>query len=306
MNMASTDRATRKTTMETVLQGKKSIVRITPDRPTVLIGRRVSPAMRRRPAGEPVVSYAEIAKNEALAQVAAGADVINVNVSSSDLDQAEALPYAVKAVQEAIEVPISIETSSPEALASALKMCQSKPLINAINGQKQSLGQILPLVAEHGTAVIGRCEDEEGIPDDPYGRLEIARRIIERAEALGIPREDVLIDCLTQTVEADPEAALITLETVRLVRAELEANMTLDVSAISAELPNYATLHQALLTVAIAEGVNAPIVNVARDRQTILAMDVVLGREDATARYISYYHYRRSGMRSMVDWELVG
>jgi 5-methyltetrahydrofolate--homocysteine methyltransferase len=269
--------------METILQGKKNTVRIAPDCPTVLIGKRVSRAVRRRSAGEAVVGYAEIAKNEALAQVAA----------------------AVKAVQEAVEVPLSIETASPEALTAALKICQSKPLVNAINGQERSLSQILPLVAEHGTAVIGRCEDEEGVPDDPYGRLEIARRIIERAETLGIPREDVLIDCVTQAVEADPEAALITLETIRLVRTELEANMTLDISAISAELPNYATLHQALLTVAIAEGVNAPIVNVARDRQTILAMDVVLGREEATTRYIRYYHYRRSGMRSMVDWELM-
>ncbi len=291
--------------METILQGKKNTVRIAPDCPTVLIGKRVSRAVRRRSAGEAVVGYAEIAKNEALAQVAAGADVINVKVGTTDLDQAEVLPHAVKAVQEAVEVPLSIETASPEALTAALKICQSKPLVNAINGQERSLSQILPLVAEHGTAVIGRCEDEEGVPDDPYGRLEIARRIIERAETLGIPREDVLIDCVTQAVEADPEAALITLETIRLVRTELEANMTLDISAISAELPNYATLHQALLTVAIAEGVNAPIVNVARDRQTILAMDVVLGREEATTRYIRYYHYRRSGMRSMVDWELM-
>ena len=170
---------------------------------------------------------------------------------------------------------------------------------------RHSLSQILPLVAQHGAAVIGHCEDEEGIPDDPYGRLEVARRVVERAEALGIPREDVLIDCLTQAIEADPDAALITLETVRLVRAELEANMTLDISAISSELPNFAALHQALLNVAIVEGVNAPIVNVARDRQSILALDVLLGREEATARYIRYYHYRRSGMRGLVDWELL-
>jgi 5-methyltetrahydrofolate--homocysteine methyltransferase len=291
--------------METVLQGRKGVIRIAPDRPTVLVGKRIGPIMRKRPAGEPVVDYAKIAKNEALAQVAAGADVINVSADTAGVDQAVLLPRAVEAVQAVVEVPISIEASDPTVLAAALKTCQGKPLVNAVNGKEQSLSQILPLVAERGTAVIGRCEDEEGIPNDPYGRLEIARRIVERAEALGIPREDVLIDCLTQAVEADPEAALITLETVRLVRAELEANMTLDIGVISAELPNYAALHQSLLNMAIAEGVNAPVVNVARDRQTILALDVILGREDATARYIRYYHYRRSGMRSMVDWELV-
>jgi 5-methyltetrahydrofolate--homocysteine methyltransferase len=291
--------------METILQGKKNTVRIAPDRPTVLIGKRVSPAVRRQPAGEPVVSYAEIAQNEALAQVAAGADVVNVNIGAADLDHVVLLPRAIEAVQEVVEVPISIETPDPQALAAALTVYQGKPLINAVNGKRHSLDQILPLAAQHGAAIIGHCEDEEGIPDDPYGRLEVARRVVERAEALGIPREDVLIDCLTQAIEADPEAALITLETVRLVRAELEANMTLDISAISSELPNFAALHQALLNVAIAEGVNAPIVNVARDRQPILALDVLLGREEAAARYIRYYHYRRSGMRGLVDWELL-
>jgi 5-methyltetrahydrofolate--homocysteine methyltransferase len=291
--------------METALQGRKGIVRIAPDHPTVLVGKRISPIMRKRPPGELIVDYAKIAKNEALAQVAAGADVINVSADTAGMNQAALLPRAVEAVQAVVEVPISIETSDPKVLAAALKICQGKPLVNAVNGKELSLSQMLPLVAERGTAVIGRCEDEEGIPDDPYGRLDIAHRIIERAEALGIPREDVLIDCLTQAVESDPEAALITLETVRLVRAELEANMTLDISAISSELPNFAALHQALLNVAIAEGVNAPIVNVARDRQPILALDVLLGREEATARYIRYYHYRRSGMRGLVDWELL-
>ena len=292
--------------METVLTGRKGSVRITPDRPTVLIGKRVSPAMRRRPAGEPVVSYVEIAKNEALAQVAAGADVINVNVDAAGLDQVELLRRAVEVVQETVEVPISIETPDPKALAAALAVCQGKPLVNAVDGGEESLNWILPLVAEHGATIIGRCMDEEGVSDDPYRRLEIACKIVERAAALDIPHEDILIDCLTQTVEADREAALITLEAIRLVRDELGSNMTLDVSVVSSELPNCAALHQALLAVAIVEGVNAPVVNVARDRQAILALDVILGRDEATMRYIQYYHYRRSGMRSLVDWELLG
>jgi 5-methyltetrahydrofolate--homocysteine methyltransferase len=292
--------------METVLRGRKSVVHITPDRPTVLVGRCASPARRRRPVGEAVVSYVEIARNEALAQVAAGADVVNVNGGAMGPDQAEFLPRAVERIQESVEVPISVETANPEALVAALQACRGKPLINAVDGGAQSLSQILPLAARYGAAVIGRCRDEEGVPDDPYGRLEIARKITERAEALGIPREDVLIDCLTQAVETNPEAALITLETVRLVRAELEANMTLDINAVSNELPNSGSLHQALLTAAIAEGVNVPIIDVARDRQAILALDVILGRDESAKRYIRYYHYRRSGMRGLVDWEMMG
>jgi 5-methyltetrahydrofolate--homocysteine methyltransferase len=291
--------------METALQGKKNVVQIAPERPTVLIGRRAIPLINRRQAGEAGVGYAAIVKNEALAQVAAGADIVNVCVDAPDVDQVSVLPQAVRAVQEAVEVPVCIATADPKALALALAAYQGKALVDAVNGRHGRLDKILSLVAEHGAAVIAHCEDEEGIPDDPYGRLEIARRIIEQAKAHSIPRGDVIIDCVTQAIEAETEAALITLETVRLVRAELEANQTLDISAISVELPSHATLHHAFLTAAITEGVNAPIVDVARDRQFILATDVILGREDATARYIRYFHYRRSGMRSMVDWELV-
>ncbi len=292
--------------METVLKGRKSTVRIVPDGPTVLIGRRTNRTMRRRVVGEPATSYIEIVRNEALAQVAAGADVVNICVDTPDLDQVIALPRLLEAVQETVEVPLSIETQHPGALAAALAVCRGKPLINAVNGTEKCLDEVLPLVVKHNAVIIGCCMDEDGIPADPYKRLEIAGRIVSYAKALGIPDEDILINCLMQTVEVNARAALTTLETIRLVRDELGCNMTLDVSSISSELPNRASLYQALLPVVIAEGVNAPIVDVARDRQTILALDVLLGRDESATRYIKYYHYIRSGMRSLIDWELVG
>jgi 5-methyltetrahydrofolate--homocysteine methyltransferase len=292
--------------MQTVLKGRKQIVGIAPDRPTVLIGKRISPAARKRLAGEAVATYIEIARNEALAQADAGADIINVNLSGTGVDEKILLPQAVQVVQEAVEIPISIEALDIEALAAALAVCQGKPLVNAVTGEEESLNQVLPLVAEYSAAIIGRCVDEEGISNDPYKRLEIASKIIERAEALAVPHQDIVIDCLTRSIEADREAVLVTVDAIRLVRNELGSNMTLDVSAVASDLPNYATLHQALLAVAIIEGVNAPIVNVARDRQAILALDTILARDEASTRYIQYYHYRRSGMRSLVDWELLG
>jgi len=292
--------------METILKGRKGTVSIAPDLPTVLIGKRINRAGRRRAAGEPAVSYIEVARNEALAQVAAGADVINVSIDATDLNEVMLLPSLLEVIQETIEVPISIETPHPGALAAALAVCRGKPLVNAVNGAEQCLNEVLPLVAEHGAVVVGCCMDEEGIPDDPYKRLEIASRIVAHAQALGIPCEDVLINCLTQTIETNSHAALVTLETVRLVRDELGCNMTLDVSGVSSELPNPTALHQTFLPVVVAEGVNAPIVDVARDRQTILAMDMLLGRDAFATRYIRYYHYIRSGIRSLIDWELVG
>ena len=280
--------------METILKGTKGVVRIAPDRPTVLIGERINPTGRKRLAAEFVAGNVEIVKDEALAQVAAGADVIDVNVGAAGVDQMALLPRAVEMVQEVVEVPLSIDTPDPAALAAALKVYQGKPLVNSVNGEEKNLSRVLPLVAEHGAAVIGLCMDDEGIPDDPHRRLEIALKIVERAEALGIPREDVLIDCLALTVGADSKAALVTLEAIRLVRAELGVNMTLGASNVSFGLPDREVLNRAFLAMAIWEGVNAPIVNAARVRQTVLAVDVLLGRDEFAMRYIKHYRKRQN------------
>ena len=279
--------------METILKGTRGTVRIAPDRPTVLIGERINPTGRKRLAAELVAGNVEIVKDEALAQIVAGADVIDVNVGAAGVDQVALLPRAVEMVQEVVEVPISIDTPDPAALAAALKVYQGKPLVNSVNGEEKNLGRVLPLVAEHGAAVIGLCMDDDGIPNDPQKRLEIARKIVERAEDLGIPREDVLIDCLALTVGADSKAALVTLETIRLVRAELGVNMTLGASNVSFGLPDREVVNWAFLAMAIREGVNAPIVNADRVRQAILAADVLLGRDEFAMRYIKDYRRKR-------------
>lgn len=275
--------------METILKGTKSAVRIAPDRPTVLIGERINPTGRKRLAAKLAAGNIEIVKSEALAQVAAGADAIDVNVGAVGVDQVTLLPRAVELVQEAVEAPISIDTPDPDALAAALEVYRGKPLVNSVNGEEKNLNRVLPLVAEHGAAVIGLCMDDDGISNDPQKRLDIARRIVERAESLGIPREDVLIDCLALTVGADPQAALVTLETIRLVKAELGVNMTLGASNVSFGLPAREVVNWAFLAMAIREGVNAPIVNAARVRDTVLATDVLLGRDEFAIRYIKNY-----------------
>ena len=279
--------------METILKGTGSSVHIAPDRPTVLIGERINPTGRKKLAAELIAGNVEVVKAEALAQVAAGADVIDVNVGAVGVDQVTLLPRAVEMVQEAVDVPLSIDTPDPAALAAALKVYQGKPLVNSVNGEEKNLSRVLPLVAEHGAVVIGLCMDDEGISGDPSKRLEIARRIVERAEGLGIPREDVLIDCLALTVGADSKAALVTLEAIRLVRAELGANMTLGASNVSFGLPAREVLNPVFLAMAIREGVNAPIVNAARVKQAILAADVLLGRDEFAMRYIKDYRKMR-------------
>jgi 5-methyltetrahydrofolate--homocysteine methyltransferase len=279
--------------METVLRGTDSTVHIAPDRPTVLIGERINPTGRKKLATELEAGNIEVVKREALVQIEAGADVIDVNVGATGVDQVAVLPRAVEMVQEVVKAPLSIDTSDPAALAAALQVYQGKPLVNSVNGEEKNLSRVLPLVADYGAAVIGLCMDEEGISDDPHRRLEIARKIVERAKALGIPREDILIDCLALTVSADSGAALVTLEAIRLVKDELGVNMTLGASNVSFGLPDRELLNGLFLAMAISEGVNAPIVNAAQVRQAILAVNVFLGRDEFALRYIKDYRKRQ-------------
>lgn len=279
--------------METVLKGTEDTVHIAPDRPTVLIGERINPTGREKLAAELKAGNIEIVKREALAQIEAGADVIDVNVGATGVDQVAILPRAVEMVQEVVKAPLSIDTADPAALAAALRVYQGKPLVNSVNGEEKSLSQVLPLVAEHGAAVIGLCMGEEGVPGDPHRRLEIARQIVERAGALGIPREDILVDCLALAVSVDSTAALVTLEAIRLVGTELGVNMTLGASNVSFGLSDRGLFNGLFLAMAIREGVNAPIVNAAQIRQAIMAVDVLMGRDEFAMRYIKTYKRRK-------------
>jgi 5-methyltetrahydrofolate--homocysteine methyltransferase len=167
-----------------------------------------------------------------------------------------------------------------------------KPLINSVNGEERYLRRILPLAAEYGAAVIGVALDDEGIPEMPEARLAVARKIAERAESGGVPREDVVIDCMALSVSTDPQAGRVTLEAIRRVREELGVNMTLGPSNISFSLPERENLHWAFMAMAIQNGVNCPIVNVSRDRPFILAVDVLLSRDPYAERYVAAYRER--------------
>ncbi|HUV88612.1 MAG TPA: dihydropteroate synthase, partial [Anaerolineae bacterium] len=169
---------------------------------------------------------------------------------------------------------------------------EGKPLINSVNGEEARLQSVLPLVAEYRTAVIGLAMDDEGIPPTPEKRLAVARKIVERAEALGIPREDILIDCLALTVGAESRAGSVTLETIQMVRQELGVNMTLGASNVSFGLPEREVVNWAFLAMTIQSGVNCPIVDVAKVRPAILAADLLLGRDDYAMRYVRAYKQR--------------
>ncbi len=279
--------------METILIGKEDTVRISPDLPTVIIGEKINPTGRSWLTEQLTAGNLEVLRDEATKQIEDGAQVLDVNVGAASVNEVELLPQAIEMVQDAVGIPLCIDTADKDALETALKVYQGKPLINSVNGEEASLERVLPLVAKYEAAVIGLTMDDDGIPKNPEKRLEIARKIVERAEELGIPREDVIIDCLALTVSAEPDAAVITLQAIDLVREELGVNQALGHSNVSFGLPDRAVINRVALGMVIRAGVNAPIVDAAEVKQSILAADLLLGRDQYAMNYIKYYRQKK-------------
>ena len=280
--------------METILSSRETSVVISPNRPTVLIGEKISAAARDDLASALRDGDLAPIRREAEDQVAAGADVLEVNVGAPGVDEIEWLPRAVQIVLDAVDVPISIDTADFEALEAALAehrehAPEGKPLINSVNGEKRYLDNVLPLAARYGAAVIGMTLNEDGIPSTPDARLAVARRILERADSEGVPCHDVIIDCMALSVSTDPEAGRVTLEAIRRVRRELGVNMTLGPSNVSFGLPARDRLDWGFTAMAIQNGVNCPIVDVEQDRRFIMGLDVILGKDPQGLRFIEIY-----------------
>lgn len=275
--------------METKVSSASLEVLIGDNRPTVIIGERINPS------GKKILSEAlkeenfDIIRQEAIAQVDAGADILDVNVATPGVNEVVMLPRVVKTVMDAVNVPLCIDINNPAALREVLKIYPGKPIVNSVSGEERSLNEVLPLVKEYGTAVIGLTLDDEGIPKEADRRVAIAHKIIERAESLGIPREDVIIDGLALTIGSDSNAGMVTLETIRKVRDKLRVNQTLGASNISFGLPKRSLLNQTFLAIAIAAGLTCPTVDVAKVRSAILATDLALGRDRYARRYIQDY-----------------
>ena len=266
--------------------------------PTVLIGERINPTGKKKLAAALMEGDMDVVRREAIAQVEAGADVLDVNVGVAGLDQVKMLPIALKTVMDVVDVPISIDSNNPEVLEAALKLYLGKPLINSITGEEKAMASLLPLVKEYGAAFIGLTMDDEGIPTDVDKRVAIAHKIVDRAVSMGIPQEDVIIDCLVMTVGADHAAAATTQEAIRRVRAELGQNITAGVSNVSFGLPERDVINSTFLALLIGAGVNCPIVDVAKVRPLVLAADLLLGRDEYSARYIKAFRERQKALEA--------
>jgi 5-methyltetrahydrofolate--homocysteine methyltransferase len=281
--------------METVLQSRSSTVTIGPEQPFCIIGERINPTGRKRFAEELRGGDLSTVTADAIAQTEAGADMLDVNAGIPLVDEAELLQQMLRAVQEASDRPICIDSSVIEALEAGLSVYEGKALVNSVTGEDDRLEEILPLVAKHGAAVIGLANDETGIPETPQQRLEIATKIVKVAGDHGIPPEDVIIDPLAMTVGADTEAVTITLETIRLIRAELGVNMSLGASNVSFGLPQRHALNAAFLPMAMEAGLTSAIMSTAPVVvESVRAADLLLGHDPWGANWIAAHRARQA------------
>jgi 5-methyltetrahydrofolate--homocysteine methyltransferase len=284
--------------METRISSATKEVIISDERPTVLIGERINPAGKKKLAESLKAGSMDIVRKEAIEQVQAGADVLDVNVTVFGMDETPVLPAAVKAVMEVTDVPLCIDSANPDALRAALKVYKGKPLINSVSGEERSLERVLPLVKEYGAAVVGLTQDDNGIPKDAATRIAIAEKIVNRAVQMGIPKEDVVIDCLALAIGADPMSCVTALQTIREIKARLGVNMTLGASNISFGMPDRIYINACYLAMTIAAGVTCPVVDVAKVRPYILATDLLLARDKRARRYIQAWRERTAAQQA--------
>jgi len=277
--------------METIIRSRSREVVISGDRPFVMIGERINPTGRKVLAAEMRAGVMNRVKADAIAQVQAGAQVLDVNAGVPMVDEPALLVAAIKAISEVTDVPICIDSSVIEALEAALGAYEGKALVNSVTAEDERMDRILPVVKKHGAAVIGMSNDETGITMVPQERVEIARRIIERAKYYGIPAEDVIIDPIAMTVPADPLAGLVTLETMRLIKEQLGNNMTCGASNVSFGLPDRHILNAAFFPVAMHAGLTCAITNplVAEVRKAVQASDLLLGHDEYAMAWISAF-----------------
>jgi 5-methyltetrahydrofolate--homocysteine methyltransferase len=264
-------------------------------RPFVMIGERINPTGRKLLAEEMKAGNFSRVEADAIAQVEAGAHMLDVNAGIPLADEPALLAKAVQLVQSLTDVPLSIDSSIIEALEAGLAVYQGKPLVNSVTGEDERLEEILPLVAKHGAAVIGLANDETGIPETAQQRLEIATKIVKVAGDFGIPPEDVVIDPLAMTVGADTEAVTTTLHAIRLIRDNLGVNMSLGASNVSFGLPDRHALNAAFLPMAMAAGLTSAIMSTARVCvEEVRAADLLLGHDPWGARWIAAHRARKA------------
>lgn len=289
--------------LKTLTAGKTRLPRPKADRAAVCSGTRVIPfdgvrvvGERLNPTGKPLLKKAylegdsDYVISQAVSQIDAGAEILDVNVGVPGIDEPAAMQKTVRAVQSACAAPLQIDSSDPKAVESALRVYCGKAIVNSVNGDEESLSAVLPLVKKYGAAVIGLTLDKNGIPADADARIAIAKRIAARAEMFGIPKHDLIFDCLTLTVSAEQPQVKETLSAIRTCK-KMGYRTALGVSNVSFGLPRRELVNAAFLCLALGAGLNFPITNpnIPANMDAIRAFMALSGQDENCADYIEQY-----------------
>ena len=261
------------------------------DQPFVIIGERINPTGRKLLAEEMKVDDFSRVEADAIAQVDAGAHMLDVNAGIPLADEPALLAKAIQVVQAVTDVPLSIDSSIVAALEAGLAVYQGKALVNSVTGEEDRLESVLPLVAKYNCAVVAISNDETGISEDPDVRFQVAKKIVERAADYGISHENVIVDPLVMPIGAISQAGNQVFELVRKLRLELKVNTTCGASNVSFGLPQRNGINNAFLPMVIAAGMTSAIVNPLHPElvQAIRAGDVLTGVDDGCTSWISAY-----------------
>jgi 5-methyltetrahydrofolate--homocysteine methyltransferase len=266
------------------------------DQPFVLIGERINPTGRKILTAELLAGDYSRVEKDALAQVEAGAHMLDVNAGIPLADEPAILARCIELVQSVTDVPLTIDSSIVAALEAGLNVYQGKALVNSVTGEDERLESILPLVAKHGAAVVAISNDETGISEDPDVRFEVAKKIVERAADHGISHKDILVDPLVMPIGAINSAGKQVMHLLRRLREELKVNTTCGASNVSFGLPHRNGINAAFLPMAIAAGMTSAITNPLHTEvvQAVMGADVMMGNDPDCARWIAKYRDQAS------------
>ncbi|MBT8332713.1 MAG: dihydropteroate synthase [Deltaproteobacteria bacterium] len=270
-------------------------VSISRELPTAIIGERINPTGRKKLQEELKAGNFDTVKADAIAQIEAGAAILDVNAGVPGADEPALLVQMIEVLTELTDVPLCIDTANVKALEAALKVYSGKALVNSVNGEEEKLETVLPLIKQYNAAAIGLTMDDDGIPKTLEKRIEIAGKIIDRAAKLGIAAEEIVIDPLAMSVGADDQAGKMALDAVEAIVKAYGVNITMGCSNISFGIPDRELLNGSFLAMAIRCGLTCPITNPLFDEvvTSILAADLAMGRDEFATNWIGGYRKRQ-------------
>ncbi len=281
--------------LTTTVRSASKEVSFSRELPTAIIGERINPTGRKKLQEELKAGNFDTVKADALAQIEAGAAILDVNAGVPGADEPALLVQMIEVLSELTDVPLCIDTANVKALEAALAVYAGKALVNSVNGEEEKLEKILPLIKQYDAAVIGLTMDDEGIPKTLEKRIEIAGKIMDRAAKVGIAAQDIVIDPLAMSVGADDQAGKMALDAVEAIVEKFGVNITMGCSNISFGIPDRELLNGAFLAMAIRCGLTCPITNPLFDEVviSILAADLAMGRDEFAGNWIGGYRKRQ-------------